>query len=73
MNDELKYVVIIPVKSCSNSESVYDMCEWTKEHNIRCIWRTRHTEGNFGRAVLVDFAFIFASENDAMAFKLRWL
>ena len=70
MNNKLEYVVRVPVSSCS---SAADMCEWTEEHEIKCIWRALHTENAFGRGYVVGFNFLFESEEDATAFKLRWL
>ena len=63
--------VYIPVISEGN---VSAMCEWIEESNIEC--RTlspRHTENMFGRGHTVGFTFYFECEEDATAFKLRWL
>ena len=71
MNNESEYVVRIPVSSCS---SPADMCDWTIEHGLECVqWQAMHTENAFGRGKVVGFSFVFTCEEDAAAFKLRWM
>lgn len=63
--------VYIPTTSQGD---VSAMCEWTKENNIKCRSLTPiHTENMFGRDLTVGFFFYFNNEEDATAFKLRWL
>ena len=70
MNKKIEYIVRVPITSCSSAS---EMCEWTKEHKIECVWRPLHTENAFGRGFIVGFNFVFVNEEDAIAFKLRWL
>ena len=63
--------VYIPIKICSNLGM---MCDWLGENGIReVIIKTNHSENAFGRALVFGFTFAFQAEEDAMAFKLRWL
>ena len=63
--------VYIPITS---EGDISIMCEWIKENNIECVRLTpRHTENMFGRGHTVGFTFYFEYEEDATAFKLRWL
>lgn len=63
--------VYIPITS---EGDISIMCEWIKENNIECVRLTpRHTENMFGRGYTVGFSFYFEYEEDATAFKLRWL
>ncbi len=63
--------VYIPTTS---EGDVSAMCEWIKENNIECRSLTpRHSENMFGRGLTVGFFFYFDNEEDAIAFKLRWL
>ncbi len=63
--------VYIPI---SSETDVSAMCEWTKENDIECkTLSPRHTENMFGRGYTIGFYFYFNKEEDATAFKLRWL
>lgn len=63
--------VYIPITS---QPDISVMCEWIKENDVECrSLAPKHTENVFGRGYTVGFTFYFENEEDAIAFKLRWL
>lgn len=56
-----------------SSKDLEDMIEWAKEQNIIERLVIKNREGVFGRAMIHGFVFVFETEIDATAFKLRWL
>lgn len=67
----LKIEVYIPIKSPSK---VGEMMDWAEEEELELLHtKANHSEGAFGRAIIYGFTFVFDNEEDATAFKLRWL
>ena len=63
--------VYIPLQSNAN---VNEMMEWLEDQSIKLIHASpRHSDNVFGRAMIYGYAFFFTTEEDATAFKLRWL
>ena len=63
--------VYIPIQSSSDLGA---MMEWAEEQNIKIRKSMpRHSNNDFGRAMIYGFAFEFEALEDATAFKLRWL
>ena len=47
---------------------------WCADNNILLEkYKPVHTENDFGRAGIIGFNFYFSREEDAVAFKLRWV
>ena len=68
MNENKVYV---PIDICSDLGM---MCNWIGENKITEVGiATKHSGNAFGRALIYGFTFTFQNEEDAMAFKLRWL
>jgi len=65
------FEVYIPLPS---SPGLAAMMEWAAEQDIIVNQAVaRHSENAFGRPITYGFTFEFNVEEDATAFKLRWL
>ena len=52
-------------------DPVWKALEWAKEHCPEYVTNAVHKNSEPGQGVLIDY--FFASERDAVFFKLRWL
>lgn len=69
----LKYEVFVPMSLLTSAQKSYDMCQWAKDHKIYCELFPEQKQNAFGRYQFVGYCFRFIHEEDAVAFKLRWL
>lgn len=66
-----KIEVYIPIKS---SAKIGEMMDWSESEELGLLYtKPKHSEGDFGRPIIYGFTFVFDNEEDATAFKLRWL
>jgi len=64
----------VEVKIIEKEFKLSDSLSWCEESNISIVnYKTLHSENAFGRAIIHGFKFKFLSEEDAIAFKLRWI
>ena len=60
--------------SLPSSGGLAEMMEWAADQDVIVKQAIpRHSENAFGRPITYGFTFEFDSEEDATAFKLRWL
>lgn len=63
----------VRINASTKTDSVSEMLGWTEEHNMKCECKILHSESAFGRPLIAGFDFTFENEDDAAAFKLRWV
>ena len=63
----------VRINASTKTDPVAEMFDWTEEHNMKCEYNVLHSESTFGRPLISGFVFSFENEDDAAAFKLRWV
>jgi len=65
---------LIKVSVGSDTNLVDNSIIWCKENNINFEkYEPIHKSNKFDRDIIVGFIFYFLAEEDAFAFKLRWV